>query len=212
MLHSWIYSYVDGSLEGVKQGLGIDITDFGNMYNTSKSACILVRNSSYNKAFDSGYFRLEIPWQNVVEVQHFKVDKKKKKKEENKSLLKSGLKLLAFAGLVAISGGAVLILGAGKALLASGALLIIDNVAKKAKKEDCFMISYLEEDDPENLKVIVVEHGKFLLKQATEFFNEVIIAKCNQTPKADFVEAFVKKLEIEAEKLEAEGKLEGVTS
>ena len=80
---------------------------------------------------------------------------------------------------------------------------VLSGLATKVKQENCFMISYLEDDDPENLKLIVLECGKSFQDDAIKFFR-ILEEQDKTTPKSDIVKAFKEKIEAkEREKAKA---------
>ena len=187
VMEKWTYSYVDGTVEGIEQGQSVEVI------NESDGICV-VMNADYS---------MTILKRDVVDMQHFTVEKKKNwgKRIVGGALAGLAVVFAPFLGIgVAASLPLLLILKATvlfKGVMIGGvAIGIITGISKKAKEENCFMISYLDESDPENLKVIIVEHGKKNLEESVTFFNE-IVENAYQTPKADYVEAFKAKLEAE---------------
>ena len=188
-MQKWAYEYVDGTLHGIEQGtVGVNIGDNGDYIRIWK-----------------GDFSVDIPKRHIVEVQHFKVEAGEK---SNKGLITGTILGVVVAGLMftplapVIMGAKLVAIGASP--LAFAVLSIPTGIAvgkaqdvliglgTRVKQENAFMISYLEENDPTNLKVIVFEHGKMFLKDAVENFN-ILVNQHQTTPKSDFVTAFVNR-------------------
>jgi len=195
------FDYVDGTLDNVNQGNFIEFEDMGSHIRVSKNP-----NLEENRRTT-----LEIPKENIVELQHYTVTPSKKK--TNKGLYALGGALIlgglmftplgpAIAGAKLMSlglaaskfAGAFAVGGAVYGVVGGAYVDVMNSIAKKAKQKNIFMISYLDEGDPENLKVIVLEHGEKRVSIPIHVFNR-IIEKSNDSPKADFVVKFLEKLE-----------------
>jgi len=176
---SWIYDYVDGAPEGVRQGIGVDVTNFHNM-----NGCISIR----SKMSGSDDFSIDIPTKNIVEIQHFTVEENKK---TNKGIYAIGGAIAlgaltltpvgaVIAGAKAVAAGvtasAVAMAGGGAIGGAVGGVFLgnLTDYINNAGKENVFMIAYLEESNPENLQAIVLEHSKTFLKDVMKFFDTLI--------------------------------------
>jgi hypothetical protein len=194
-MFNWTYDYVDGTLGGVRHGIiGVEVCNYDDKINVWK-------NSS-----GSDYFSVDIPKQNIVEIQHYVIEKQK---EKSNKLVYSAVGAAVLGGLMftplgpAIAGAKLMSLGFAASKFAVGfavggavqgaSIGVIMDIANKATKENIFMISYLDENDPENLKVIVLEHGKMFLKDAMQLFNE-LEEQDKTIKKSYFVERFIKKL------------------
>ena len=202
-MSSWRYDYVDGTLKGVgdaaHERIGFEIS---KLYDTH----ILV--SKKNSV------SVKIPWEHVVEMQHFTVDPKKKsgKKWLVGAAIGAGIMLTPLGPIIA--GAKLVAMGAATAgtLALAGITVgggigtiwgIRDNIMSKVTKNNCFMISYLEKDDPKNLKVLIFEHGNTFIKNAIQFFSE-LMEKDKGIQKADFVVACQQKLAEAVAQAEAE--------
>ena len=154
---------------------------------------------------------IKIPMKNIVDIQYYAVKKEKKKTNKllfgavgavvlgglmftplgpaiaGAKLMSVGLAASKFAGTFAV-GGAI------NGVIIGNYVDVVKNIAGKAKCEDIFMISYIKESEPDKLNVIVFEHGKKNLSDATAFFDK-LIEQTQKTPKSDMVVTFNKKLE-----------------
>jgi len=197
---SWIYDYVDGAPTEVRAGISVDVVNFHDYQNKN---CISVT----SRMSGSDYFSFDIPTQNIVDIQHFEVEERGKKK----GLLYGAIGGVALAGLLLtplgpvimgaqvmalvgkITVGAALFSGVSTGLIVGTGADVLKELKERLTKNNVFMISYLEEKDPENLRVIVFEHGKTFLKDAMKFFDKLIEQDAT-VKKSYFVDRFIKRL------------------
>ena len=192
-MQDWLFDYVGGTYEGVRLGthesMGVTISKLHN---------------DYIWIFKKGHISIKIPWKNVVEIQHFTADPKKKtgKKWLIGAAIGAGIMLTPLGPIIA--GAKLVAMGAATAgtlaltgITVGGGIGTIwgvrDKIMSKITKDNCFMITYLDENDPEYLQVLIFEHGNMFIKSAVQLFTE-LMEKNKETQKAEYVVAFQEKL------------------
>lgn len=125
--------------------------------------------------------KLEIPISHIVEINVITEEML-----ENKSMIARGT--IGFFALPYLVTGVV----AGPLILAGAVIGALTGIGKKKKKHDILIISYLEENEPDDLKMILLnpdtnaDFGKAYIQKKI-IFAERLSAKDEITPKADFV-------------------------
>ena len=108
--------------------------------------------------------------------------------------------VIAVPGSIAAVGGSIAYLtGAGAVAGGSsgGILGVISNFTKKKVKQNHFIIAYLDESAPEDLKMIILNANTSLGNSFVRdkmAFAEMLISQVSRTKKAYLVERFIKKL------------------